>query len=150
MTQLKFHSEVSRNKFWLITVGLFGIIYCLQSLVNHYFFRTYAHDLGMQNNAAYDYVHFRINDCMLMQPQYTNYLSDHFSIDLMLISPVILIFGNYGLLIAQIAFILLGGIGIYKYVLHRSADIFIANMTLIAFLFSGASTVHCRSIFTIM
>ena len=93
---------------------LFGIIYSLISLVNHYNFRTSALDLGTYNNAIYDYAHFRFNDCMILQPQLNNLLSDHFELVIILLSPFYYLFGSYTLLVFQIVFILAGGIGIYK------------------------------------
>jgi len=105
----------SVDKYKLFILVFFTIVYASISLVNHYNFRTFAWDLGINNNAIYDYAHFRWNDCMLMQPQFNNLLSDHFSLFPILFSPFILIFGSYTLLIAQIFFIILGGLGVYKY-----------------------------------
>ena len=99
----------------IIVFICFGAIYCSISLVNHYLFRTFAWDLGIRNNAIYDYAHVRWNDCMLMQPQFENILSDHFTLITVLLSPLYWLFGTYTLLIVQIVFILLGGLGIYKY-----------------------------------
>jgi uncharacterized membrane protein len=92
------------------------------SLVNHYNFRTYAYDLGINNNAIYDYAHFRWNDCMLMQPQFKNILSDHFSLIPIFVSPLYWIFGSYTMLIVQIIAILFGGVGIYMFVSSRSKN----------------------------
>lgn len=52
---------------------------------------------------------------MLMQPQFTNILSDHFSLYPIIVSPLYWIFGSYTMLIFQIIAILFGGIGVYKY-----------------------------------
>ncbi len=93
----------------------FGVIYSLISLVNHYLFRTYAWDLGIFNNAIYDYAHFRFNDCMLMQPQWNNLLGDHFVLILFPISFLHFLTGSYTLLIFQIVMILIGGLGIHRY-----------------------------------
>jgi uncharacterized membrane protein len=106
--------QIKRRLFWTVII-FFGIIYCCISLVNHYNFRTYAWDLGINNNAVYDYAHFRWNDCMLMQPQYKNILSDHFTLYPILISPFYWLFGSYTLLLFQIVAILFGGAGIYRY-----------------------------------
>jgi uncharacterized membrane protein len=84
-------------------------------MVNHYFFRTYAFDLGLNNNAIYDYAHFRWNDCMLMQPQFQNILSDHFSLYPIFVSPLMWILGSYTMLVFQIAAIIFGGFGILKF-----------------------------------
>ena len=64
----------------LITVVFFAVVYSLLSLVNHYNFRTYAYDLGLMNNALYDYSHFQFNNATLLQPELKNYLSEHFEL----------------------------------------------------------------------
>jgi uncharacterized membrane protein len=122
------------KKFHWYTLAFFAIIYCLISLVNHYNFRTYGLDLGIETNAAYDYAHFGFNECTIMYPHLNNFLSDHFSVTLIFISPIIYLFGTYGLLIAQIAALLTGGWGIFKYVMKKTGKLFIANLALIHFL----------------
>ena len=98
----------------VITVLLiFGILFSLISIPNHYNFRTYAFDLGINNNALWDYMHFKWNYCTVMDPHFTNLLSDHFSLFPVLISPFAWIFGTYTLLLFQITAMLWGGIGIY-------------------------------------
>ena len=91
-----------------------GVLYALISFVNHYFFKTYALDLGLYTNALYDYVHFRAADCSIFKRIPMNLLSDHFDLYLMLLSPLVYVFGSYTLLVVQIAAVLLGGWGIYK------------------------------------
>ncbi len=106
----------------ILVLVVFGIIFSSISLINHYNFRTYAHDLGLTNNAIYDYAHFRWNDCMLMQPQFTNILSDHFSLYPIIVSPLSWILGSYTILIFQIIAVLLGGIGVFKYFKFKLPD----------------------------
>ncbi len=108
---------VSVFRLQLITVLFFAVVYSLLSLVNHYNFRTYAFDLGLMNNAMYDYAHFHFNYCTLLQPELKNYLSVHFELFNILLSPFSYLFGTYTLLIFQIAFVLFGGFGVYSYVL---------------------------------
>ncbi|MBI3501122.1 MAG: DUF2079 domain-containing protein [Bacteroidetes bacterium] len=115
-----FPDTISRLQFFCVI--FFAIVYSLLSLVNHYNFRTYAYDLGLMNNALWDYSHFRFNDCMLLQPELKNYLSEHFEIVIMFLSPFVYMFGTYTLLIFQIAFILFGGFGVYKYIKEVSTD----------------------------
>ncbi|HBS88215.1 MAG: hypothetical protein A2W91_04585 [Bacteroidetes bacterium GWF2_38_335] len=98
----------------LIIILVYCTFFCLVSLVNHYNFRTYAWDLGINNNALFDYSHFRWNDNMVMQPQFDNVLSDHFSLIPLLVSPLAWIFGSYTMLLVQIAGILFGGFGVYR------------------------------------
>ena len=93
-----------------------GVVYALISLVNHYLFKTYALDLGLYTHAMYDYVHFHIDDCSMFKDKPQCILSDHFDLYLMILSPLVLVFGSYTLLIVQIAGILLGGWGVYKFI----------------------------------
>ena len=91
-----------------------GVVYCLISLVNHYLFKTYALDLGLYTHAMYDYAHFRIDDCSMFKDAPQSILAAHFDFYLMLLSPLVWVFGSYTLLIVQIAAVLLGGWGVYK------------------------------------
>lgn len=100
--------------FWGILIT-FAIIYSLISLVNHYYLRTNALDLGMFNHAIYNFSHFKSNAFTLsVHGNEMNYFGDHFSPITALISPLYYLFGTYSLLIVQIASVLLGGVGIYK------------------------------------
>ena len=91
-----------------------GVMYCLISLVNHYLFKTYALDLGLYTHAMYDYAHFRVDDCSMFKAVPQSILSDHFDLYLVILSPLIYVFGSYTLLIVQIAAVLFGGWGVYK------------------------------------
>ncbi len=104
-----------KNRNLVITLIVFGLVYSLISLVNHYCFRTYALDLGAYTNALYDYVHFQWNDSTVFKEIPENLLADHFDLYLILFSPFSLIFQSYTLLIFQILFVLIGGIGVFKY-----------------------------------
>ena len=102
---------------WIIP--LFAILYCAISLVNHYNFRTAGWDLGLFNNALYDYAHFHLNNPTLLLPNvFTNTLADHFSLLPMLFSPLYWIFGSWTLLIIQILGVLWGGVGVFK-LIHK-------------------------------
>src|SRR6058998_3558949 len=113
-----------------LTVAV-GIVLALISLVNHYVFRTCAMDLGLYTNAVYDYSHFRWNDNSIKL--YKNLLSDHFTLLQMLVSPLSRVFGSYTLLVVQIAAVLFGGYGAYRYNKLRSADEFVALIMLLQF-----------------
>ncbi|MEI8201729.1 MAG: DUF2079 domain-containing protein [Bacteroidota bacterium] len=104
-----------KYKYLILVLLFFGLVYSLISLVNHYFFRTYALDLGLYTNALYDYSHFQWNDSCVFKNVSENLLSDHFDLYLIIFSPLSYIFGTYTLLIVQIASVLLGGLGVYKY-----------------------------------
>ncbi|MFW5851999.1 MAG: DUF2079 domain-containing protein, partial [Bacteroidota bacterium] len=101
-------------KIYILLV--FACIFILISLVNHYNFRTYGFDLGIYNNALFDYSRFQINDNPIMHPRFNNVLSDHFSLYHFVFAPFRYIFGSWTLLIFQIAAILFGALGIQKVV----------------------------------
>jgi uncharacterized membrane protein len=70
---------------------------------------------------------------MIMQPSFTNVLSDHFSLYPILVSPFYWIFGTYTMLIFQISAILFGGLGIYKYVLYITKNEALSRLSLLHF-----------------
>lgn len=121
-----------------LIVFAFAIIYSLVSLVNHYLFRTYAMDLGIYSNALYDYSHFQWNDSTVFKMQSQNLMGDHFDFYLMLYSPFVWIFGSYTLLIFQIASILFGGLGVYRY--FRGNRFLAINAMLFFYSFFGIYT----------
>ena len=63
-------------------------------------------------------------------------LSDHFDLYLMLLSPLVYVFGTYTLLIVQIAAVLLGGWGVYKLIGLYTDDDGMPLLAMAAFLFS--------------
>ena len=104
------------DKYAALIFFVFALIYCSISLVNHYQFRTYALDLGMFNNALYNYSIFNNATFTLdAQGKTMPFLATHFSPITILYTPFFFIFGSYTLLIIQIIAVLLGGLGIYKY-----------------------------------
>ncbi|PSR54685.1 hypothetical protein AHMF7605_14795 [Adhaeribacter arboris] len=110
------------HKILIILLIVFGIIYGLISLVNHYNFRTYALDLGLVNQAVYDYAHFRVNySTLLLDAAPMNFLGSHFALLPILFSPLYWFLGSYTLLIVQIAAVLFGGVGVYVFCRHRSS-----------------------------
>lgn len=111
----------------------FGAWYATISLVNHACFRTYALDLGAYTNALYDYAHRQFNDSTVFKPDAENLLADHFDLYLMVFSPLSYVFGTYTLLILQIAFLLLGGLGVYRFLRFRSSDRNLALMGALSF-----------------
>jgi uncharacterized membrane protein len=109
--------NLRKETYLCLILIFFGILFSLISFVNHYYFRTYALDLGAYTNALYDYIHFRWNDGSVFKAVHENLLSDHFDLYLILFSPFSIIFRSYTLLIIQILFLLSGGVGIYRYFL---------------------------------
>lgn len=115
---------------------LAGAVYALISLVNHHLFKTYALDLGLYTHFMYEYAHFRIPDLFMIDMAPKPALSDHFDLYLVLLSPLIYVFGTYTLLIVQIAAVLLGGWGIYKLLNLYTNDAWLPVLASACFLFS--------------
>lgn len=93
-------------------IGLFFAgWYAAISFVNHHLLRTFAYDLGIKNQAIWDYAHGRWNLNSIMEELQgkINVLANHFEPVLALFSPLYWIFGHYTLLVVQWFAILLGG-----------------------------------------
>ncbi|MDD5569909.1 MAG: DUF2079 domain-containing protein [Bacteroidales bacterium] len=126
---------LKNNLVLLIIIIIYSSIFCSISLVNHYNFRTAAWDLGINNNAIFDYAHFRWNNAAIMYPNshFENVLGDHFSLLPILFSPLYWICGTYTMLIVQILGIVFGGIGIYKLIFDLTKNKVISDISVIFF-----------------
>ena len=113
-----------------------GVLYALISLVNHYLFKTYTLDLGLYTHAMYDYTHFRVDDCSVFKDKPQSILSDHFDLYLVLLSPLVHLFGSYTLLIVQMAAVLLGGWGVCKLIRLYTDDAWLPILAAATFLCS--------------
>ncbi len=102
----------------LVVLALFGGAFALLAVVNHYLFRTYAYDLGIYNQALWDYAHLRLAPSSVMR--YNNLLGDHFTLVQLLWAPLQWVFGSYTLVLVQIGLLLLGGYGAYRLHLLRT------------------------------
>ena len=112
-------ASAPRYRRWLLGIlGFFALCFGLLSLVNHHNFRTYAYDLGIYNQALWDYAHLRVNVNSVMR--YNNLLGDHFTPLQLLWSPLYWVLGSYTLLVVQLAAALAGGYGAYRLHLWRS------------------------------
>ena len=121
-----------------------GVLYCLISLVNHYLFKTYGLDLGLYTHAMHDFLHFRIDDCSMFKETPHSILGAHFDLYLLILSPLLCLFGSYTLLIVQISAVLLGGWGIYKLIgLYTDDDILPILASTVFFLSFGI--IHAMS-----
>ena len=107
-------SEKNKKRLLASVFVLAGIVYVLISLVNHFLFKTYGLDLGLYTHAMHDFLHFSIDDCSMFKEAPQSILAAHFDLYLLILSPLVCLFGSYTLLIVQIAAVLLGGWGIYK------------------------------------
>lgn len=126
-------SKTSIFKF-LLMCGAFSIIFASISLINHYNFRTYALDLGIYNNAIYDYSNLNWNDSTVFKEVPENLLADHFDAYLMIFSPLRYVFGAYTLLIVQIVSIIFGAFGVFKVMLLQPKTKALANLAAVHFM----------------
>lgn len=115
----------SNNRFisklqqqWPLTalLALFALLYALIAVVNHLKFNTYCLDLGVYTKALWDYAHLRVCDSSLYLWEAQNFLCDHLDLYVVLLSPLVYLFGQYTLIIIQIAAVLAGGWGMHRLV----------------------------------
>lgn len=128
------NKRINKTGLLIALLFFFAIVYGLISLVNHYCFRTYALDLGAYTNAMYDYIHFRWNDATVFLKEPLNLLADHFDLYLIIFSPLQFVFGTWTLLVVQIASVLFGAYGVYKYICIYSGNYRIAMIAMLSFL----------------
>lgn len=131
--------DLFTKDFHKIILFIFGFIYFVIVICNHYLFRTYAYDYGNYNFAFYDYAHFRISENTIYHIPHINFLQDHVSFTLMLFIPLYWLLsgltGTYTLLLIQILVVLYGAWGVYKIILFKTNKRFIALLALLQYLF---------------
>src|SRR6187401_2521288 len=113
----------------IIILFLAGLIYSSISLVNNFDYRTYFNDLGLYTNAMYNYLHGNWHRSLIFAG------GEHIDLWLILFSPLSLLFGSYALLLLQIAFILAGGLGVYRYIFLVSGDKMLSLLSQVHFYF---------------
>jgi len=113
---------LKKHKNIILISIFFGFLYSLISFVNHYYFRTYAMDLGAYTNALYDYRNFQWNDGSVFKNIGENLLANHFDLYLIFFAPLSFIFGTYTLLIVQIGAVVFGGLGVYALFISTKKD----------------------------
>lgn len=113
----------------------FGVAYALVSLVNHYNFRTAALDLGIAAQTVADFAHLRLpRTTLLLDAPPTGYLGQHFSLTSALAAPLYYLMGGpWALLLLQIGALLLGALGVWRYVLAQGGSGREANRALAFF-----------------
>ena len=116
----------------LALLALFGLIYCLVSLVNQVNFRTGALDLGYEAQAVTDLAHLRApRVTLLLDAPPTGYLGQHFSLTPALAVPLYYLVGPvWALLLLQIGAVLLGLLGVWRYARYVGATEGQANWAL--------------------
>ncbi len=114
--------------------AVYGTVFCLISLVNHYNFRTFGLDLGIYTHGIYCYSHLKWHMfTMGLEGIAFNHLGNHFSPIIALFSPLYYLFGTYTLLIVQIAAILFGSWVLLLFARERLEGFFPELMMLLFF-----------------
>lgn len=125
---------IHSKKFGTLLILFLCLLIAVWSLGNHYLFKTAALDLGLFNKAVFNYSHLQQNYItLLLDDKVVNFLGDHFSVVVILLSPLYYIFGSYALLIVQIIFVGIGALYIKKYVLLKTQNQLYANLALLHF-----------------
>ena len=125
----------------IVVLVLFGVSYMLIGPANHLMFRTYALDLGAYTHASWCYGHGILPDRSLFRADSDPMLADHFDLMLMLWSQLTWIFGEWTLLLVQIAAVLLGAAGMWRLVRAITGDAVLAILAMTATLgFFGVFT----------
>lgn len=123
------NSGAQKKWVWSITL-LFGLLYTLQTFLNHYYFRSYALDYGYYNQVFWDFAHFRGNRNTVFEPILESYFQVHPAFTLVVLAPLYWIFnwifGTYTLLFIQNMFILAGGLGVFFFLRSFTKSAFIA------------------------
>lgn len=126
-------TATTRNA-WRWPAGLlvgFGLVFAAISLVNHYFFRTAALDLGLATHAMRDFSRGRMHlSTLLLDTPPTNFLSSHVALIPVLVSPLYWVFGSWTLLLVQLVALLLGGWGVRTYARAQGLSSHHANLAM--------------------
>lgn len=104
-------------KFLLIWLAVLSILYSTLSVVRHNHFQSGAYDLGLYDQAVWQYAHFQIPFNTIKD---RIILGDHLALTLPLISPLFYIWDDVRmLLIFQAFWVTFSSIAIYKIALNR-------------------------------
>ena len=129
------NSLFTRERLVLLFILLFfGLIFSSISLVNHYFFRSNAFDMGWYNKTIFDYSRLRFCDFTLGIRHVKCVLGDHFELYPLLFAPLRLLFGSWTLLIIQLLSVLFGSYGIYIYFRFRTERKWLPFLAMLFFL----------------
>jgi uncharacterized membrane protein len=119
---------------YILAISIFFvIIYSLISLVPHYRFLTHSFDMGVFNQAIYQYSHLEITTNTVLEKYI---LGDHVELIMIFFAPLYWLFGSYTLLIIQICAVILGGFGIYSYLKLKTKKEFISVCGMVMFFLS--------------
>ncbi len=120
--------------FWILC--FFSLLIAVIPILNHYFLRSYAFDYAVYNFAFYDFAHLKVSPCPVYLFTYkVTFLQDHFSLTLMLLSPLYWVLGwltgSYTLLILQALVISIGGWASYLLIYDKTKHQWLATFGLL-------------------
>ncbi len=127
-----------QQTFYFTVMVVFGFLYFIMAISNHYFFRSVSFDYGTYNYDYWNLAHFRIGCNPVYNDSYNicgNTFRDHFSLMLFYLLPFYWLFGwltgTYTLLIIQELFVLLAGWCIYRLVILKTEDRWLGVLALL-------------------
>lgn len=124
-----------QRRILIATIAFFFLLYNLQAILNHYFFRTNALDYGFHLQAFWNFIHFRTGILTIFHVPLESYFQIHPSFTLVIITPFCWLlkplFGSYTLLIVQNIFLTIGGFFTYKTVFLKSKHFVISLLAAI-------------------
>ena len=78
---INYLEKITQNKrfdrWTIILIVIFAVLYALLSILRHQHFGSHAYDLGIFSQVVYNYSHFGAGDCTIRGV--SNILADHFS-----------------------------------------------------------------------
>lgn len=116
----KISETIKTHQWYILSSCLFLGIYTAISIIRHYTFHSNAFDLGIFNQTLYSYAHLKLGPNTLRGISIL--LGDHFEPILFLFAPLYWVFGSYTLLIVQIGFVMLGGLGTYLLLMRETKN----------------------------
>ena len=127
---------VRANKTLILILAIGCICFSTIAFLNHYFYRTFALDLGLYTHAMHEYAHGRMATTSMFLDESRLLLSDHFDLYLIILSPFIYIFKGLTLIVLQIVAVLFGAVGVYRLVQWNKGTTHLAWLGAAVFLFS--------------
>jgi len=128
---------LSQKIFYLI-MAVFGCMFYIIVIANHYYFRTYTFDYGTYNFAFWDYAHFHSSIVPIYYVEGIKqklFIQDHFSLILIYFVPVYWLLnwltGSYTLLIIQVTLILWSTWALYRLIKLKTNDDWLAVISVL-------------------
>lgn len=98
-----------------MVLGAGAVITAIITFPNHYTFRTYGYDLGYIAQIVHLISRGEIHFYVSSGDFFGTYTEPHYTLFHLWCAPLYLVFGTWGLLLAQWLGIIIGAIGVYKY-----------------------------------